>query len=856
MKNITMGIVAHVDSGKTTLSEAILYKVGYLKEYGRVDSGDCFLDTDYMERKRGITIFSKQANFSIGDTYISMLDTPGHVDFSAEMERTLQVLDYAILVISATDGIKAHTKTLWRLLEAYNIPTFIFVNKMDMPDCDKKSILNNLKDKLNQGIIDFSEDVSTDRDILEEIALLAGEVEEHKHIFDDYLDNSFVSDDDIKKVIVDRVIFPCFFGSALKLQGIDELIKDIDIYSMIKPSSDSFGAKVFKITRDEKGNRLVHLKVTNGELSVRDQINLNEKINQIRIYSGEKYETVDKAYAGMICTVTGLASVFSGEGLGTEEDTSMKLIEPILSYELLCPPDISRRKIYPDIKLLEEEFTELSVEWIEELEQIKVKIMGEVQIEILQSIIKDRFGFVPDFGVGEITYKETIENTVIGVGHFEPLRHYAEAHILMEPGEVGSGITVSSDCSEDILDRNWQRLIMTHIRERSHLGVLTGSELTDVKFTVINGRAHNKHTEGGDFRQATYRAIRQGLMEANSLILEPYYDFVLTIPSDMLGRAMTDMDNMHGTIETPEIELDRAIIKGRVPVATIRDYQINLRAYTKGQGELTLNFCGYFQCHNQSEVIETIGYNPDEDISNPSSSVFCSHGAGVIVPWYEVKEHMHVFDDESKDILIPDYSAVVKKDIFDYSIGTDEIDEILSKTYEANQRSGKREFKKKKPPEYHYNQKGVSYKPKPPEKMLIVDGYNVIFAWDELKDLSNINITSAKDKLIQILSNYKGITEEKIILVFDGYKVKENKGEESVIDDIFVVHTKEGQTADNYIEQFAHNNREKYNITVASSDGMIQQITRGLDCSVISSRELDEIIKNLVEEFRNAYNLN
>ncbi len=856
MKNITMGIVAHVDSGKTTLSEAILYKVGYLKEYGRVDSGDCFLDNDYMERKRGITIFSKQANFSVGDTYISMLDTPGHVDFSAEMERTMQVLDYAILVISATDGIKAHTRTLWRLLEAYNIPTFIFVNKMDMPDCDKNIILNNLKDKLYEGIIDFSEEFSQDSNILEEIALMAGEGETHRHVFDEYLENLSISHEDISKLIADRVIFPCFFGSALKLQGIDTLIQGIDTYSNEQSLSDSFGAKVFKITRDDKGNRLTHLKVTGGTLSVRDQIKENEKINQIRIYSGEKYETVDKVCSGMICTVTGLTSVLSGDGLGTEENTCLKLIEPILSYELLCPPDVSNRKIFPDIKLLEEEFTELSVEWVEESEQIKVKIMGEVQIEILQSIIKDRFGFVPDFGVGKITYKESIENTVIGVGHFEPLRHYAEAHILMEPGEAGSGITVASDCSEDILDRNWQRLIMTHIRERSHVGVLTGSELTDIKFTVINGKAHNKHTEGGDFRQATYRAIRQGLMEANTILLEPYYDFVLSIPSDMLGRAMTDMDNMHGTIETPEIELNRAIIKGRVPVETIRDYQINLRAYTKGQGELTLNFCGYFKCHNQSEIVEMIGYNPDEDISNPSSSVFCSHGAGVIVPWYEVKEHMHVFDGEKDNVLIPDYSTVVKKGNFDYSIGTDEIDEILSKTYEANQRSTKREFKKKKPPEYHYNTKGVSYKPKPTEKMLIVDGYNVIFAWDELKELSNINIASTKDKLIQILSNYKGITEENIILVFDGYKVKENKGEESVIEDIFVVHTKEGQTADNYIEQFAHDNREKFNITVATSDGMIQQITRGLDCSVISSRELEEKIKKTVEEFRNAYNLN
>ncbi len=852
MKNITLGIVAHVDSGKTTLSEAILYKMGIIKEYGRVDNKDSFFDSNSMERERGITIFSKQANFTIDETYISLIDTPGHVDFSAEMERTLMVLDYAILVISGLDGIKGHTLTLWRLLKAYNIPVFIFVNKMDNPDVVKEELYSEIRSNLGEECVDFS---NFSDDIMEEIAILSSD-SAYPYIFDNFLDGNAPSRQDISFLINNRNLFPVFFGSALKQEGVDNLIAAIGEYTLSEEYGDEFGGLVFKITKDKQGNRLAHLKVTGGTLNIKAQLTENEKVNQIRIYSGDKFQAVNSVEAGKICTILGLSDIKAGDGIGFEMENTIPLIEPILSYTLECPEGLSGRLIYPKIKSLEEEFPELKVEWEENTESIYVKLMGEVQIEVLQEIIKDRFDFVPSFGTGNITYKETISGNSIGVGHFEPLRHYAEVHLLMEPGERGSGITMSSACSEDVLSKNWQRLIMTHIKERTHIGVLTGSELTDVHITLINGKAHNKHTEGGDFRQATYRAIRNGLMFNESVLLEPYYDFTLNIPSDMVGRAMMDIDSMKGTMEAPDIVGDKAIIKGRAPVATIRNYQINLNAYTHGTGSLSCTFCGYDTCHNQEEIINQYGYNPDEDISNPSSSVFCSHGAGVIVPWYEVPEYMHlqddIFDNDTYNSSV-DVSVYVKEN-FDYSIGLDEIDSILAKTYSANQSSKKREYKKKKPPEYHYSSSGrLSVKPQ--NKILIVDGYNVIFAWDELKELADININSAKDKLIQILSNYSGIYEGEIMLVFDGYKVKGNKGEEVITDNIKVIHTKEGQTADSYIEAYSQKNKDSYSITVASSDGLIQQITRGQNCFVLSSGELYQQINKALNELRENYNL-
>lgn len=853
MKNITLGIVAHVDSGKTTLSEAILYKVGSIKEYGRVDNKDSFLDNNELERQRGITIFSKQANFTVGKTYISLIDTPGHVDFSAEMERTLQVLDYAILVISGSETIKGHTLTLWRLLKTYNIPTFIFVNKMDLSFHSKEDILSDIKNELGIGPVDFSKQFLSEEEY-EEIALLASE-SIFSNIFDEFLETGIVSNDSIKTLIKERIIFPVYFGSALRIEGIDKLLEDINTYTLQEDYSTELGGIVFKITKDEKGNRLTHIKVTGGKLSVKEQLYDKEKINQLRIYSGEKYEVVSQVEPGKICTALGLSSIKAGMGFGKKKGHNIPLIEPILTYTLSTPPDINKRLIYPSIKSMEEEFPELSVEWKEDTEDINLKLMGEVQIEILQEIIKERYNFTPIFGTGSITYKETIATKTIGVGHFEPLRHYAEVHLLMEPGERGSGITISSLCSEDILSKNWQRLILTHIKEKSHLGVLTGSELTDVHISILNGRAHTKHTEGGDFRQATYRAIRNGLMYGENVLLEPYYDFELNIPADMVGRAMLDIDNMNGTMNPPDIVEDKATIKGKAPVSTMRNYQINLNAYTHGKGSLICTFSGYEECHNPEEVISAINYNPEEDLDNPSSSVFCSHGAGVIVPWYQVKDYMHLescLDESFATTVMAD--VPVHREKFDYSIGLEEIDAILSKTYESNQRVGKREFKKKKAPDYVYKS-STSKIIKPKEKLLIVDGYNVIFAWDDLKELANTNINAAKDKLVQILSNYSAIIDEQVMLVFDGYKVKENKGEEIVVEDVLVIHTKEGQTADHYIESFSHQNKEKYHITVATSDGLIQQIVRGQDGYVMSSKELLERINFEIDTLRDNYNL-
>ncbi len=854
MKNLVVGILAHVDAGKTTLSEAILYKTGVIKNLGRVDNKNSYFDHDEMERKRGITIFSKQAEFNINAAFFTMLDTPGHVDFSAEMERTLQVLDYAILVISASDGVQGHTKTLWRLLKQNKIPAFIFVNKMDQPDNEKKNILAHIRKELSVNIFDFSSNELSEEE-LEHMAVLYADYKENENILNEFLESGSLSSEIIGELISERQIYPCYFGSALKLEGVDEFIKGLEVYTVSKwedKTDSEFGGRVFKITRDSKGSREVHIKITSGNLKVRQQIG-EEKINQIRIYNGDKYTAVDGVYAGQVCTVTGLENIRAGQSVGIDESVYMQLLEPVLTYQLSAPEGISNRQIYPKLRLLEEEMTELSLLWDESNEEIKVKLMGQVQIEILREVIKNRFGFVPEFGLGSITYKETIKNSVIGVGHFEPLRHYAEVHLLLEPGEPGSGITVFSNVSEDILDKNWQRLIKTHILERSHRGVLTGAVLTDVKITIINGRAHQKHTEGGDFRQATYRAIRNGLMQADSQLLEPYYYFSLIIPSDMVGRAMTDIENMHGTLDAPDISGDTAILTGKCPVYTMRDYQVNVNSYTRGKGDLTLSFCGYDVCHNQETIVEEKGYNPDEDIRNPSSSVFCAHGAGFIVPWYEVKDYMHVFDDkkQEEDTLKP---KIINGKDFDYSIGTDEIDEILARTYSSNYKSGKHGYKKKTATESYYasSSKKTSIKK---DKLLVVDGYNVIFAWEDLKELARTNIEAAKDSLIMTLSDYQGIVGYNIILVFDGYKAKNNPGSSEESQGITIVHTKEGVTADAYIEKYTNEHTDKYNITVATSDGLIQQITWGQNCRVCSSRELYGEIQEAKKLLRETYNL-
>ena len=854
-KHITIGILAHVDAGKTTLSEELLYETGARKHAGRVDNGDTLLDHDEMERQRGITIFSKQAELLTSNTRITLLDTPGHVDFTAEMERTLQVLDYAILVISASDGIQAHTKTVWRLLKEYQIPVFLFVNKMDQPDTVHSKLLSNLQ-TLSDRIVAFSdyhnEKVSRAEDMYENLAIASGE----EAILNQYMEQGNLPNSIVQSMIRSRQVFPCFFGSALKGIGVDALLQGFDSYTLdaYQPeAAKPFGARVYKITRDEKGNRLAHIKVMQGTLSVRDAIG-DEKVTQIRIYSGNSYQTVQTASAGMICSITGLESVQAGDGIGDYTDNPMACVEPVISYTITFDEAVNTRLMYTKIKDLDEELPELHLSWNEQAETIQIMLMGPVQIEILTQLIKKRCGVVPTFDSGEILYKETIAQPVIGVGHFEPLRHYAEVHVRIEPAEQGSGIDASLACSEDVLAKNWQRLIYTHLLERTHRGTKIGAPLTDVHFTVINGRAHTKHTEGGDFRQATYRAVRQGLMEAGTIILEPEYDFVLEIPSDMIGRAMTDLQTLYAVMDAPEQMGNHAVIRGHGPVATLRDYQLHVRAFTKGQGEFHVSFRGYMPCHNEEEVIQSHPYDPEADLHNPTSSVFCAHGSGFLVPWDQVKAYMHVNDASDSEQAQAEYT-VHSRESFDYSIGLDEIDAILS-GQTANQNAKKQVYKKKIVRHTEtYTAKTSKAIVTPKEKRLIVDGYNVIFAWEELTALAKTNLDAAKDKLISLLSNYQGITGIKTLIVFDGYKVKGSHGSTAVQEDIEIVHTKENQTADQFIEAYTHENEEKYQMTVATSDGLIQTITRGAGCQIISSREFYSAMEAAANELRKLYDI-
>ncbi len=854
-KHITIGILAHVDAGKTTLSEELLYETGVRKQAGRVDNGDTLLDHDEMERNRGITIFSKQAELSTAETDITLLDTPGHVDFTAEMERTLQVLDYAILVISASDRIQAHTKTVWRLLNEYRIPVFLFVNKMDQPDNLQSEILTELQD-FSDKIVAFScyeqGTIHTSEDFYESIAMAS----EDETILNTYMEQGALSDTCIQTMIKQRQIIPCYFGSALKGIGVDALLNGLDAYTTDAYQTLTeapFGARVYKITRDEKGNRLAHIKVMQGTLSVRDTIG-EEKVTQIRIYNGEHYQTVPTVTAGHICSITGLETAQAGDGIGDYSDNPMACIEPVISYTITFDEAVSTRLMYTKIKDLDEELPELHLSWNEPTETIQIMLMGPVQIEILTQLIKNRCGVVPTFDSGKILYKETIAQPVIGVGHFEPLRHYAEAHIRIEPAERGSGVDASLDCSEDILAKNWQRLVYTHLLERTHRGTKIGAPLTDVHFTVINGRAHTKHTEGGDFRQATYRAVRQGLMEAGTIILEPEYDFTLEIPASMIGHAMTDLQSMYAVMEAPEQLGDRAIIRGHGPVATLRDYQLHVRAFTKGQGEFQVSFRGYMPCHNEEEVIQTHPYDPEADLRNPTSSVFCAHGSGFLVPWDQVKAYMHVSDATDTEQEQAEYT-VHSRENFDYSIGLDEIDAILS-GQTANQNAKKQIYKKRIVRHTEtYTGKASKVIVTPKEKRLIVDGYNVIFAWESLSELAKTNLDAAKDKLISLLSNYQGITGVKTLLVFDGYKVKGNHGSTTVQEDIEIVHTKENQTADQFIEAYTHKNEGQYQMTVATSDGLIQTITRGAGCQIISSRELYSAMEAAAKELREMYDI-
>lgn len=897
MKQLVVGILAHVDSGKTTLSEGLLYENGSIRKIGRVDNKDAFLDTFALEKERGITIFSKQAVLHRGEDTITLLDTPGHVDFSAEMERTLWLLDAAVLVISASDGIQGHTRTLWKLLKKHNVPVVLFINKMDQPGADKEKLLELIKSQLDDGCVDFSA-LDTEMDI----ALEAAQDQAHPALPEEMLEQIAVSEESlleyfleygaltkeqIVETIAKRRIFPCLFGSALKNDGVKQLLAILYEYIKMPDYGGEFGARVYKIARDEQGNRLTYLKVTGGSLKVKESLSADtkngdrwdEKVNQIRVYSGAKFETVNEAFPGCVCAVTGLTQTVAGEGLGIEADGELPVLEPVLVYSVVLPDDVDALSMLPNLRQLEEEDPQLHIVWEEETKELKVQLMGEVQLEILKSQICERFGVKVSFEEGAIVYKETIADTVEGVGHFEPLRHYAEVHLLLSPGEPGTGIQVLTDCSEDLLARNWQRLIMTHVEEREHRGVLTGSVLTDVKVTLVSGKAHLKHTEGGDFRQATYRAIRQGLMQATSVLLEPHYEFRLEVPASMVGRAMTDLEMMHGNFVLQEsggfadgngME-SKAVLTGTIPVSTARGYSVQVTSYTKGMGHFFCTLKGYYPCHNTESVVERIGYHPEEDVRNPADSVFCMHGVGEIIPWDQVKDYMHVSGAGEaiyrNDDGAPVYYEGMKpltgsgKENSEIIMGVEEIDAIIDKTRYSNKKndfSHKPGYLKKKPQAKDYGSskasQTVTYNPKPKApKYLLVDGYNVIFAWKELKELAEKNIDGARGALMDILCNYQAICRMEVILVFDAYRVEGHATEFSDYNNIHVVFTKEAETADFYIEHFAHENSKRYDITVVTSDGLEQVIIRGAGCALLSSREFEEEIRRTQDNFRQEY---
>ena len=855
MENIVMGILAHVDAGKTTLSEGMLYLSGTVRKLGRVDHKDAFLDTYSLERDRGITIFSKQAVFSLGNRRINLLDTPGHVDFSAEMERTLQVLDYAVLVISGADGVQGHTETLWKLLKLYEIPTFIFINKMDQPGTDRESLLAELKERLDEGCIVFGKGKNVES--LEEIAMT------DEAVLDYFMEHETVRNEDICRLIRERKIFPCYFGSALKLDGVQELLAGFEEYMKPFDGKKEFGARVFKISRDDKGERLTFLKVTGGKLVVKMPINKAEKINQIRIYSGAKYEAVNEVEAGGVCAVTGLSSSYIGQGLGVEKGTAAPFLEPVLTYQMILPEGADTTKVLRELKQLEEEEPLLNIVWNPALEEIHVQLMGEVQTEILKTMIAERFHLDVEFGTGKIVYKETIKSPIVGVGHYEPLRHYAEVHLKMEPLEAGSGLVFDTDCSEDVLDRNWQRLILTHLQEREHPGVLTGAPITDMKITIVAGRAHLKHTEGGDFRQATYRAVRQGLKSAESVLLEPWYSFVLEVPSEQVGRAMSDIGQMNGSFEGPEAEDKQGMVRltGTAPASEMRDYQREVWAYTKGRGRITLTLKGYEPCHNAEEVIEEIGYDSERDVDNPTGSVFCAHGAGFLVKWDEVPEYMHIKEDflaEKPGIEQDEVMAVQMGNHCNYSGGYSfsydddpELLTIMEREFGSKQKERDRYSSYRKQtvstPVLHTT---VIKENEPKKEYLLVDGYNIIFAWEELNELAKASIDAARNKLMDILSNYQGFIGCTLILVFDAYKVKGNQGEVQKYHNIYVVYTKEAETADQYIEKTTHEIGRKYKVTVATSDALEQVIVMGQGAYRISARDFYEEVERTEKQIR------
>ncbi len=903
-KYICTALLAHVDAGKTTLSEGILYLSGKIRELGRVDHKNAYLDIYELERSRGITIFSKQAVFELGGSQVTLLDTPGHVDFSAEMERTLQVLDYAVLVINGMDGVQGHTRTLWKLLLRYRIPVFLFINKMDQEGTDRERLLGDIRSCLDENCFAFDEDEAK---LYEELAVCEDSV------LEEYLESGSIEDETIVRLIAERKVFPCYFGSALKLQGVHKLLEGLGRYTRswavsgvkgragqdgdgcagkaekggIKAGGSEeggrgFGARVYKISRDAQGNRLTHMRVTSGCLRVKDVLTSGpdaprqweEKINQIRIYSGEKYEAVREAQTGCVCAVTGLSRTYPGEGLGVEKASHSPILEPVLNYRVCLPEGCDAHTMLRNLRMLEEEDPMLGIVWNEELGEIYVQLMGAVQIEILQSMIRDRFHVEVTFDTGNIVYKETITRIAEGVGHFEPLRHYAEVHLILEPGEPGSGIVLDTDCSEDELDRNWQRLVLTHLAEREHRGVLTGSAVTDMRITLAAGRSHLKHTEGGDFRQATYRAVRQGLMQAGSILLEPYYDYWLEVPSDMVGRAMNDIQKMSGEFGSPEASGDMSLLTGKAPVAKMRDYQMEVNSYTRGQGKLTCTFRGYEPCHNAEEIIEEKEYDPESDLENPAGSVFCAHGAGFVVPWDEVPEHMHI-ESQLKKYTEPDErtaesspqgavsgeeakapqkagasGGLEKAGRTGFSREEEkELEEIFIRTYGRVERKAPSSSKlvTREPKQKQRKDDG------PVKEYLLVDGYNVIFAWEDLKELADVNIEAARNKLMDILCNYQGFRKCTVILVFDAYKVDGYALEIQKYHNIHVVYTKQAETADQYIEKVVHQIGRRYHVTVVTSDGVEQVVTLGQGGTLISSREFREEVKIVRRLIREEY---
>ena len=847
-KQIVLGILAHVDSGKTTLSEAMLYRAGVTRRLGRVDHKDAFLDTDALEKERGITIFSKQALLTAGDTDITLLDTPGHVDFSTETERTLQVLDYAVLVVSGTDGVQSHTETLWRLLRRYHVPTFVFVNKMDLSGMERQELLAQLNRRLGEGFVDFGAE-QADRD--EALALC------DENLMDRMLDAGQLQDADLIPAIARRHVFPCWFGAALKLEGVDALLDGLDRYTRPAPALEAFGAKVFKVSQDEQGARLTWLRVTGGELKVKAQLTGEadgepwaEKANQLRLYSGAKYTLTEAIGPGQVCAVTGLTKARPGEGLGAERDSDLPVLEPVLSYQVLLPEGADVHAALGKLHRLEEEEPQLHVVWNETLGEIHVQLMGEIQLEVLRSLLAERFGLEVEFGPGGILYKETITEPMEGVGHYEPLRHYAEVHLKLEPLPRGSGMQFAADCREEVLDKNWQRLVLTHLEEKQHLGVLTGSPLTDVKITLIAGRAHLKHTEGGDFRQATYRAVRQGLMLAKSQLLEPWYAFRLEVPAENIGRAMSDIQRMEGTFDPPESGEETAVLTGFAPVSTMRSYPMEVVSYTRGRGHLSLTLDGYRPCHNAQEVIAAIGYEPEHDLDNPADSVFCAHGAGFVVPWDQVRSHMHVDSGWGKSTRPEQEAAVPQRRAMAYRATLEEDAELLKifeRTYGPIKRDPLAAFRpvqKRERPDFAAEQWEIA-----PE-YLLVDGYNIIFAWDELNALSKESLDAARHKLMDILCNYQGFQKCVLILVFDAYRVPGSPGSIEQYHNIHVVYTKEAETADMFIERVTHEIGRNRRVRVATSDGMEQIIILGHGALRVSARMFHEEVQNVEKQIR------